>query len=180
MIDVFSPDFVARAREEEPARDRLLAEVREVALRFFRQRMRDPVEAEDLAQNTVIRVLHGLPSLRDNRACKAFVLKAALYELQDHYRGRYALREHLMETLLPEMGGAAEAGLPPFDTLRALSNLTPGAQKVLELRAYGYRYEEIAELTGTTEAAIKMQVKRALEKLRTLLSLLLAFTFAHA
>jgi len=179
MIDVFSPDFVARARVEDAARDRLLTEVREVALRFFQQRMKDPVEAEDLAQNTVIRVLHGLPALRDNRACKSFVLKAALYELQDHYRGRYALREQLMETLLPGSEGVAESGLPPFDTLRALSNLTPSAQKVLELKAWGYRYEEIAEITGTTEAAIKMQVKRALEKLRTLLSLLLALSLAH-
>ena len=39
----------------------------------------------------------------------------------------------------------------------------------MELREYGYRYEEIANIVGSTEAAIKMQVKRAFEKMRDML-----------
>ena len=57
-----------------------------------------------------------------------------------------------------------------MDLERALSILTPRARRILELREYGYRYQEIAEMIGTSEAAIKMQVKRAFEKMRNVLT----------
>ncbi len=40
------------------------------------------------------------------------------------------------------------------------------------MKALGYRYEEIADMVETTEAAVKMQVKRALPKLRAMLGVL--------
>jgi RNA polymerase sigma-70 factor (ECF subfamily) len=44
----------------------------------------------------------------------------------------------------------------------------------MELREYGYLYREIAQMLDTTEAAVKMQVKRAFEKMKDALSVLLA------
>jgi RNA polymerase sigma-70 factor (ECF subfamily) len=64
--------------------------------------------------------------------------------------------------------GTAEQRL---DIEQALATLTPHARRIVELRAYGYRYQEIARLLQTTEAAVKMQVKRAFEKMRQLLLL---------
>ncbi len=66
-----------------------------------------------------------------------------------------------------------------MDLEKALAALSPRARRIIELREYGYRYEEIANIVGSTEAAIKMQVKRAFEKMRDLLiSLLIAFLLA--
>ena len=47
--------------------------------------------------------------------------------------------------------------------------LSPRARYILELREYGYRYKEIADMIDTSEAAVKMQVKRAFERMRRLL-----------
>ena len=69
--------------------------------------------------------------------------------------------------------------LDGLDLERALEMLSPRARRIIELREYGYRYEEIAEIIGTTEAAIKMQVKRAFEKMRSvLISLVALFLFS--
>jgi RNA polymerase sigma-70 factor (ECF subfamily) len=43
----------------------------------------------------------------------------------------------------------------------------------MELREYGYIYREIAQMLDTTEAAVKMQVKRAFEKMRDALGVIL-------
>jgi RNA polymerase sigma-70 factor (ECF subfamily) len=46
----------------------------------------------------------------------------------------------------------------------------------MELKLMGYRYEEIADMIDSTEAAVKMQVKRAVERLRDLLAVILWLT----
>ncbi len=56
-----------------------------------------------------------------------------------------------------------------MDIESALAEFSPRARKIIELREIGYRYEEIADMIGRTEAAVRMQVKRAFEKLIKLL-----------
>jgi RNA polymerase sigma-70 factor (ECF subfamily) len=99
-----------------------------------------------------------------------FVMKAALYELHDLYRGRYSGRETLFDPGLPPSGSTtSQTAEATVDAERALSVLTPRARQILELKEYGYKYKEIAEMINTSEAAVKMQVKRAFERMRKLL-----------
>ena len=129
---------------------------------------------DDLVQNTLLRVHGGLDALKDPERLKAFAMKAALFELHDLYRGRYGPKESLYDPDFPPEAApsAAEAGAA-VDAERALALLTPRARRILELRECGYRYQEIAEMIGTSEAAIKMQVKRAFDKMRRVLAALL-------
>lgn len=169
------PTFDARTVQQaqqgdEAARERLLAALEPILRGFFRKRLGRSGEVDDLIQNTLIRVHRGLDDLINPARLKAFAMKAALFELQDLYRGRYGLREHLYDPDLPLPGTQpADSGLR-MDLDRALEVLTPHARRILELRELGYRYAEIAETLDTTEAAVKMQVKRAFEKLRGLLA----------
>jgi RNA polymerase sigma-70 factor (ECF subfamily) len=55
-----------------------------------------------------------------------------------------------------------------------MSVLTDHARAILELRELGYPYAEIADTLDTTEAAVKMQVKRAFARLRDALTAILA------
>jgi len=143
---------------------------------FFTSRIGRRVEVDDLVQNALLRVHRGLVDLKDDSRLKAFAMKGALYELQDYYRGRYTAKEALFD--IHDALEIAEAGSTPdaaMDVERALGALSDKARTIIELREYGYRYEEIAEMIGSTEAAIKMQVKRAFDRMRDALGLFIAW-----
>lgn len=167
----FDSRVVAEAQAgDEQARERLLGQLAPVLRSFFLSRIGPRTEVDDLIQNTLLRVHNGLAELRDPQRLKGFTMKAALFELQDYYRGRYRAKEHLYDPEAPPrhppVDGEAGAG---FDVERALAALSPRAREIIELRECGYHYEEIARMVGTTEAAVKMQVKRAFEKMRAVL-----------
>ena len=83
--------------------------------------------------------------------------------------GRHSPKEKTYEPgLLPEKPDATSQSYGiSHDIERAFATLTPHARRILELREHGYKYKEIADLLGTTESAVKMQVKRAFEKMRS-------------
>ena len=171
-----SPQAVALAQSGDPsARDALFGAIQPILRSFFFARIGRTPDADDLVQNALIRVHRGLDALENPARLKAFALKAALFELQDFYRGRGQLREALFDPDLPTPGSVdADDGADRLDLDRAMRSLTDHARQILELRELGYPYAEIAETLDTTEAAVKMQVKRAFERLRSVLTALLA------
>lgn len=167
----FTPDFVDRIQAgDREAEERLLARLRPILHTYFIKRVGLKPEVEDLIQNTLIRIHRGLSDLQRSDRFMGFAMKAALYELHDLYRGRYGSREALYDPADPpsEAAGTANSSAT-IDVERALSILSPRARQILELREYGYRYKEIADMIHTSEAAVKMQVKRAFERMRRLL-----------
>jgi RNA polymerase sigma-70 factor (ECF subfamily) len=171
----FDIDLVVRAQAgDDRAREQLLRSLKPVLRAFFVKRIGLKPTVDDLIQNTLLRVHNGLEALKDPNRLKGFAMKAALFELHDLYRGRYGPKEVLYDPEYPLERAERDdvsAGIA-LDLERALSILTPRARRILELREYGYRYQEIAEMIGTSEAAIKMQVKRAFEKMRNVLTAL--------
>lgn len=168
------PQAVVRAQQgDEAERGRLLAALEPILRAFFRARIGHGPDADDLVQNTLIRVHRGLEALQNPARLKAFAMKAALFELQDFYRGRYSARESLYDPDIPpsDPAGMGTAGLR-LDIEKAMAELSPHARRIVELREMGYPYSEIAETLETTEAAVKMQVKRAFERLREALGAL--------
>lgn len=176
---VFHSEVVRRAQQgDEKARNDILGALDQILRAFFIKRIGLKPEVDDLVQNTLLRVHRGLVDLKDQSSLKAFAMKAALFELQDLYRGRYSAKELLYDPdHSPERGTHDAPTSQQIDLEQALSALSPKARRIIELREFGYRYEEIAEMIGSTEAAIKMQVKRAFEKLRGLLVLLVGLFF---
>ena len=165
----FEMRLVLRAQGgDKAAREELLRQLQPVLRAFFIKRIGLTSTVDDLIQNTLLRVHGGLEALKDPERLKPFAMKAALFELHDLYRGRYGSKERLYEPELlpqaPQTNHSWEGS--DMDVEKALSILTPHARRILELREYGYRYKEIAEMIGTTETAVKMQVKRAFEKMR--------------
>ncbi|NQV72008.1 RNA polymerase sigma factor [bacterium] len=169
--------LVERAKKgDEGALSALLTKIEPALRSFFIARIGRRIDVDDLVQNTLLRVHRGLPDLKDNARLKAFAMKGALYELQDFYRGRYTPKEALFDAHEPPDVLSNDADPEDkMDVEQALSSLSPKAREIIELREYGYKYEEIAEMVGSTEAAIKMQVKRAFEKMKDTLSTLLVW-----
>jgi RNA polymerase sigma-70 factor, ECF subfamily len=168
---ILDTSLVERAqRGDERARSTVLELIEPVLRSFFIRRIGLKAEVDDLTQNTLVRIHLGLVDLKDPSRLKAFAMKAAVYELQDLFRGRYRPKEQVTDLeILIEQHGSEDSGGLEVDVEKALGTLTPRARRIVELREFGYRYEEIAEMIGTTEAAVKMQVKRAFEKLRDVL-----------
>lgn len=166
----FTPEFIDRIRTgDRKAEERLLARLRPILHTYFIKRIGLRPEVEDLIQNTLLRVHRGLPDLQRSDRFMGFAMKAALYELHDLYRGRYGGREALYDPAEPPDRAATDNVTTSLDVERALSAISPRARQILELREYGYRYKEIADMVNTSEAAVKMQVKRAFERMRRLL-----------
>lgn len=169
--------LVERAKAgDESALSALLTKLEPILRSFFVSRIGRRMDVDDLVQNTLLRVHRGLPDLKDNARLKAFAMKGALYELQDFYRGRYTPKESLFDAHEPP--DVLSNDSDPEDVLdveQALRSLSPKAREIIELREYGYKYEEIAGMVGSTEAAIKMQVKRAFERMKDALSVFLVW-----
>ncbi|MFO8100229.1 MAG: sigma-70 family RNA polymerase sigma factor [Salinibacter sp.] len=172
----FDSAHVRRAQEgDDDARNDLLRRLEPILRGYFIKRIGKEADVDDLVQNTLMRVHEGLEELKKPGSLKSFAMKAALFELQDYYRGRYDMKERLYDPdLPPQRTTDPDDRSAEVDVEKALDVLTPKARRIMELREYGYIYREIAQMLDTTEAAVKMQVKRAFEKMRDALSVLLA------
>ncbi len=177
----FDPDRVRDAQNgDEQARNGLLRRLEPILRGYFIKRIGAETDVDDLVQNTLVRIHESLDDLEKPGSLKSFAMKAALFELQDYYRGRYDMKEHLRDPDLPlRQSTDPEDRSAQVDVEKALDALTPKAQRIMELREYGYLYREIAQMLDTTEAAVKMQVKRAFETMKDALTalLLLAWFF---
>ena len=171
----FDPAQVRRAQDgDEQAWNDLLRRLEPILRGYFIKRIGKETDVDDLVQNTLMRVNDGLDDLKKPGSLKSFAMKAALFELQDYYRGRYDMKETLYDPELPPQRTTdPEDRSAHVDVEKALDVLTPKARRIMELREYGYLYREIAQMLDTTEAAVKMQVKRAFEKMKDALSVLL-------
>jgi RNA polymerase sigma-70 factor (ECF subfamily) len=67
--------------------------------------------------------------------------------------------------------------LSKLDLETAMEKLPSKTQQILQMRAEGYKYEEIAEALKISESGVKMQVKRGVEKLKILVFNVTFLTF---
>jgi RNA polymerase sigma-70 factor (ECF subfamily) len=171
-IDAFEA-LVDQARAgDSDAQSAVLTRIEPVVRGFFIRRIgRQNASIDDLVQNTLMRVFRSFADLKESSRLQAFAMKAALFELQDLFRGRYSMRESAWDQEAEDPASLSGSEGLRIDIERALDTLTPKARRIIELKVLGYRYEEIAGMIESTEAAVKMQVKRALERLRDELGL---------
>jgi RNA polymerase sigma-70 factor (ECF subfamily) len=163
---------------EPRARDRLLAEIHPLVLRYCRARLgRQETlmgSADDVAQEVCLAVVNALPgyTLR-GLSFRAFVYGIAAHKVTDAFRaiGRNRAEPvadipdaplahdgpeyHLLQVELTERLGAL------------LHLLTPRQREVLVLRiAVGLSAEETAQAVGSTPGAVRVTQHRALNRLR--------------
>jgi RNA polymerase sigma-70 factor, ECF subfamily len=163
---------------EPRARERLLAEIHPLVLRYCRARLgrQETVmgSADDVAQEVCLAVVNALPgyTLR-GLSFRAFVYGIAAHKVTDAFRAIGRNRSepvadipdtplahdgpeyHLLQVELTERLGAL------------LHLLTPRQREVLVLRiAVGLSAEETAQAVGSTPGAVRVTQHRALNRLR--------------
>lgn len=148
--------------------------------------LNDPQDAEDVLQDTFIKVLRALPSFEGRSSLSTWLYRIAVNE------ALMLVRKRRPETVSVEMEQDDGEGdtepveivdwccMPEGDLLsaeargfldKAIQSLTPALRAVFVLRDIeGLSVKEAADTLGLTEAAIKTRLLRARLKLREALS----------
>lgn len=125
----------------------------------------DADRAEELVQDVFVRVWEKLPTFRGESRFTTWLHRLTVnLVLQDRRgRGRRRAREFGSDDL-ERYGRAARRAMPGtrVDLERAIAALPDRARQVLLLRdVEGYKYAEIASMTGVSLGTVKAQIHRA-------------------
>jgi RNA polymerase sigma-70 factor (ECF subfamily) len=142
-------------------------------LRFFRSQVASREHADDLLQETWLRIHRVRHTYRPGEPVLPWVYAIARRVRVDGYRRtrRIMMHETAME-VLPERPAQVESGnsLSAFDTL--VATLPEGQREVVTmLKMGGLSLDEVARATSSTVGAVKQKAHRAYEKLRKLLEI---------
>jgi RNA polymerase sigma-70 factor (ECF subfamily) len=173
---ISSPDVVAETVPREL--ERLLAENAPLACRVALGVLRNPAEAEDVAQEALIRAYRKFDRLRDARCFRSWLVRVTFRLAVD--RSRSARRREQRETLWarPELRPPVQsveeiAASRQFEQRlgRALDELPDRLRLVILLTAIeGHSVDEVAALldvpAGTVKSRLFAARKRLTEKLR--------------
>jgi RNA polymerase sigma-70 factor (ECF subfamily) len=140
-------------------------------LRFFRSQPGSREQADDLLQETWMRIHRVRHTYRPGEPVLPWVYAIARRVRVDGYRKtrRVTAHETAME-VLPEAPQIVERRSSPFDFETLIAAL-PEAQRevIIMLKVGGLTLEEAARATSSTVGAVKQKAHRAYEKLRTML-----------
>lgn len=146
---------------------------REAVVRRCRFRLGNPDDAQDVAQEVLLRVYRGLESFRGQASFRSWLSAIVENECLSYVRrrNRHVLSEHvrsLIELHEAQVHGAARHDEALVATLpKALAVLPEPGRQVIYLRFYKeYSLAEIADVLGITLSAVKMRLYRGLEQLR--------------
>jgi RNA polymerase sigma-70 factor, ECF subfamily len=166
---------------DERARERLLAELHPIVLRYCRARLgrQETVmgSADDVAQEVCLAVVSALPGYTlKGLSFRAFVYGIAAHKVTDAFRAIGRNRTEPMAELpdTPILNDGPENRLLVGEQTQRLGGLlhtlTPRQREVLVLRiAVGLSAEETAQVVRSTPGAVRVTQHRALNRLRCLL-----------
>jgi len=142
-------------------------------LRFFLAQEATRMEAEDLLQNTWLRIHKARHTYRTGAPALPWVFAIAKHVRVDGYRKRRRIqqRESAPESL-PEPPVAYQPLAAETLTFECLIASLPESQRevLTMLKVNGLSLEEVALATSSSVGSVKQKASRAYAKLRTLLS----------
>jgi RNA polymerase sigma-70 factor (ECF subfamily) len=142
-------------------------------LRFFRSQLASQQQANDLLQETWMRIHRVRHTYRPGEPVLPWVYAIARRVRIDGYRRERRITVHeIAMDVLPEPPAQAEqrGPLPAFDEL--VAELPDSQREVLTLlKVGGLSLEEVARATSSTVGAVKQMAHRGYQRLRDLLEL---------
>lgn len=135
----------------------------------------DSPDAEDAAQEALMRAWRAWPGLRDPDSTRAWLMRITVNVCRSwRTRGqglRYGAEERLDQTMLAHEFGQAALGasehVSALDVRQALLTLSEDMRVVVALRFYvGMDSTEIGQLLGESSATIRSRLRRAIISLR--------------
>ncbi len=168
---------------DKQALEELCAELGSYIRQYFEYRISDPDLINDLSQEAYLRLLQNLPNIREPVKLKGFVIKTAFHIMRDYLRKKlnkyrdiaigedgtvkYGITEKNFKTMQSAFSYQEEEA---FELKQMMEALPEKTANVLQLKAEGYKYKEIAYKLNLSESAVKMHVTRGYKKLKKFLS----------
>ena len=135
-----------------------------------------PADAEDAAQEAIMRGWQAWPTLRDSGAARSWLLRITVNVCRDWQRGRFGTRRRLTEPLADDeaiplalLGGdpGASDHANAMDLRGAIDTLDEALRLVVVLRYYsGMDATEVGAILGIPPATVRTRLRRALRMLR--------------
>ena len=170
---------VAVHRGEPGALERLLDEYESPLRSYAESMLRNAFDAQEVVQDAILRAHKALTKQYDEARCAALQLRPWLYRtVRNLALNKHRAKRHTHEEPLDSNHDrAATAEQPDVERRqqteqlrRAVSRLPDAARELIVLRFIDeLSYAEIAKIVGTSEAALRGKVFRALKELRTIL-----------
>jgi RNA polymerase sigma-70 factor (ECF subfamily) len=146
---------------------------------FVRRRVRDDATADDLTQETLLKVYRSRAALRDGERLEAWLYRIARHTLADHYR-----RQRPGEELPADLIGEPAASSDPVTTVMMgtvryfLEELPEHYREPVRLAEYeGLPLAKIALRLGLSLTATKSRVRRGRQMLKDKLQACCRFEF---
>jgi RNA polymerase sigma-70 factor, ECF subfamily len=170
----------AARRGDARALDRLIAAHQDRIYRFGLKMCRDPADAEDVLQETLLSMARGIDAFREDAALSTWLYTIARSHcIKKRRRSKFAPDAvHSLEgEAHPEARDVADDGRSPDDALAAkrvedaleaaIDALAPKYREVLILRdVEGLTAPEVANVLGISAAAVKSRLHRARRAVR--------------
>lgn len=168
-----TPGLHASQQGEDPAFERFVAEFRPVMLAVARKHLRNHVDAEEAAQDALVRLHRIRTRFRADTSPEGLVVKVVTNSCRDLHRRRTAgiggITQRMETSVVRDLAvrdGSEDAG----DRLVArelLASLSERFRVPLELRYLeGLTNGEIAGRLGISVSSVKLQLARAIELLQ--------------
>lgn len=143
--------------------------------RFAVRMLGNADDADDALQLAFVRAFRALRQCKDPARFGAWLYQIVINECRTFgarktRRERRVVRDEMALEQAPDLRTNDEPVLDVETVQRALDQLDPAQREAFVLKhVEGMNYEEMAALTGVGESALKMRVKRAIDRLRNLL-----------
>jgi RNA polymerase sigma-70 factor (ECF subfamily) len=133
----------------------------------------DRSHCEDICQSIFVKMVLGLPRLRDTERFEAWLFRIAHNACRDHLRERAGWRRFFVPW---EPAFDPPAELPPLSdreeaVARGMERMPESQRHLLRLSLdEGRSYEDLARLVNTSVPAVKSRLHRARENLKAILA----------
>jgi RNA polymerase sigma-70 factor (ECF subfamily) len=140
--------------------ERLVRHLQDHVWRFLCHFLGDHALAEDVAQETFLRVYRRLPTYQARAKFSTWVFQIARNAGVDALRSR-ARRDRLV-TAVPPPAPSTPAPAGTTEVAEAVASLRPKPKEALLLvEVYGLTYQEAADVLGVPEGTVKSRVHQA-------------------